>query len=265
MLGATFDCRSKFKVRIVCGNSSSHWFIGKLLSTPAKTEMKCPLKVWIAHSAAFCLRWSTGVNSTLHLFSQIACFNSFGASLLSMCRSPGSMHVRQPFWLALIDLVRLALRWHCMCLHVYSKPNLHSWPGCGRFRSLCIVPNKGRHVRNTEVDGMARARAAAGRRGLRSSPSAAIFGGGCGDDGRWGWALMGKGREPARRRWQVRADADGQGTRARGWRQQARADADGQGMRAGVTTTAGRGCWWQRMRAGAAANNDGILLGIIAK
>jgi len=28
-----------------------------------------------------------------------------------------------------------------MCLHVYSKPNLRSRPGCGRFKSLCIVPN----------------------------------------------------------------------------------------------------------------------------
>ncbi len=48
------------------------------------------------------------------------------------------------------------------------------------------LTGKGRHVRNMEVDGTARARAAAGRRGLRSS----------------------------RRRRQVRVDADGQGTRA---------------------------------------------------
>ena len=71
--------------------------------------------------------------------------------------------------------------------------------------------------------------------------SASVGGGGGGDDSRRGRTLTGKGREPARRRRQVRADFDGQGTRARGRRQQARADADGQGMRAGVMTTAGRG------------------------
>jgi hypothetical protein len=48
--------------------------------------MKCPLNVLIARSAAFRLCWSVGVNSTLHLFSRIACFNSYGASLLSMCQ-----------------------------------------------------------------------------------------------------------------------------------------------------------------------------------
>ncbi len=46
------------------------------------------------------------------------------------------------------------------------------------------LTGKGRHVRNTEVDGTARAKAAAGRRGLRSSPSASVGGGGDGDDGR---------------------------------------------------------------------------------
>jgi hypothetical protein len=65
------------------------------------------------------------------------------------------------------------------------------------------LTGKGRHVCNTEVDGTARARAAAGLRGLRSSPARAqivavrLH--------RW-WRL--------RRRWQVRVDADGQGTRA---------------------------------------------------
>jgi len=46
------------------------------------------------------------------------------------------------------------------------------------------LTGKGRHVCNTEVDGTARARAAAGLRGLRSSPSASVGGGGCGDGGR---------------------------------------------------------------------------------
>ncbi len=86
MLGAAFDCHSKFKVRIVCGNNLSHSFIEKPSATPANTEMKCPLNVWIACSAAFCLCWSAGVNSTLHLFSRIACFSASGALLLSTCQ-----------------------------------------------------------------------------------------------------------------------------------------------------------------------------------
>ena len=69
---------------------------------------------------------------------------------------------------------------------------------------------KGRHVRNTEVDGTARA--AAGRRGLRSSPARA------------------KIVAVRLRRW-----------RRRRRRRQVRVDADGQGMRAGTTKTAGEG------------------------
>jgi hypothetical protein len=44
------------------------------------------------------------------------------------------------------------------------------------------LTGKGRHVRNTEVDGTARARAAAGRRGLRSSPARAQIVAGEGSD-----------------------------------------------------------------------------------
>jgi hypothetical protein len=40
-------------------------------------------------------------------------------------------------------------------------------------KDIVTLTGKGRHVRNTEVDGTARARAAAGRRGLRSSPARA--------------------------------------------------------------------------------------------
>eukprot|EP00956_Cyclotella_meneghiniana_P041695 scaffold235695_cov23-Cyclotella_meneghiniana.AAC.1 len=103
MFGATLDCRSKFKVSTDCGNNSSHWLIGKLSATPANTEMKCPLNVWIARSAMLRLCISAGVNSTLHLFSRIACFNSSGASLSRMCQLGRT---------APVDFHRLKIDWY---------------------------------------------------------------------------------------------------------------------------------------------------------
>ena len=107
MLGATFDCRNRFKVSTVWGSNSSHWLIGKLFGTPDSTEMKCPLNVWIARSAAFRLCMSAGVNSTLHLFSRIASFNSSGASLSRMCQfgltAPVAFHRLKIFWYASVS------------------------------------------------------------------------------------------------------------------------------------------------------------------
>ena len=65
------------------------------------------------------------------------------------------------------------------------------------------MTGKGRHVRNTEVDGTARARAVAGRRGLRSLPARAQI-----------VAVRLRRWRRRWRRWQVRVDADSQGTRA---------------------------------------------------
>jgi hypothetical protein len=54
--------------------------------------------------------------------------------------------------------------------------------GGGGGRQGRTLTGKGRHVRNTEVDGTAMARAAAGRRGLRSSPARAQIVAGEGSD-----------------------------------------------------------------------------------
>jgi hypothetical protein len=58
-------------------------------------------------------------------------------------RSPGFKHVRSPSYWCTSVLLGWLCGWHCMCLHVYSKTNLRSRPGCGRVRSLCIFPNSG--------------------------------------------------------------------------------------------------------------------------
>ena len=82
----------------------------------------------------------------------------------------------------------------------------------GDGRQGRTLMGKGHHVHNTEVDGMARTRAAAGWRGLRSLPVRAKIVAVC-----------------LHRWWQRRQ------------RRQVRVNSDWQGTRAGVTKTAGEG------------------------
>ena len=82
IVGTAFDWCSKFSVNIVWGNNLSHNLTGNVSSTPARTDLKWLLKVWIARSARF-LQWLSLIGSCN--FSWFSFLNSAEALLSKIC------------------------------------------------------------------------------------------------------------------------------------------------------------------------------------
>ena len=123
MVGAVFDCLSRFNVSSVWGRNLSHNFRGKFGSIPANMEMKWVLKFLIAASAIFLLWQWGGTSSNMHsdfMSSFIALEHSLSrtcfltSSPVALALPNKVLYATVSFWSVLFLSGTTILHWHLL-------------------------------------------------------------------------------------------------------------------------------------------------------